>query len=147
MINSLAFSEIIARHFLSGGGDKGAYLISKEYLNRMLADISYRPPLVICTDQRSYWLAANYPLYLAYEIIDEERVFVNLTRSSELGAILVSVSAEANPWPRSCKNIRACIVRLLQHNLLADWDDVAIANAVGSSADFVSHVRLRLTHL
>lgn len=141
LLEEIKFSAITAKHYLCGGGDLGARFLLEEYDRQMQADITYRLPLHLHSDGISYWLAADYSLYLAYEILGLETVLGKITQGTEMSAILESVTAFANPVPRSILNRKVSIQRLLQSPFFSDWDDLGIAQATESELRLVVAVR------
>jgi hypothetical protein len=118
--------------------------VVQEYAQNM-ADGDKFPEIVVFFDGSDYWLADGFHRYFAYKSNKVQEIEVDLQEGTKDDAILFGFQANKHRGLRmSHKDIKAIIIRMLNHPEWSQWTNSTIAAHIGVSAMTVGRVKKSL---
>lgn len=137
---------LITKVIRTDGGTQMRAEMNDEFIADMAeiyrADANGLPPLEVFLDGEDYWLADGFHRHAAALKAQLERVECNVQMGTLRDAILFAVGANArHGMRRTNEDKRKAVLTLLEDEEWGKMSDRSIAEKVGVSNNFVSHLR------
>ena len=137
---------LITKVIRTDGGTQMRAEVNKEFIAELAeiyrADANGLPPLEVFLDGEDYWLADGFHRHAAAMDAQLDRIECNVQMGTKREAILFAVGANArHGMRRTNEDKRKAVLTLLEDQEWGKMSDRWVADKVGVSNNFVSHLR------